>query len=81
MKVQFVNVSGHYLRLQDAVYNVYITGGGGGGLKNLSRGDYEKQGEKLLRLLPQLRQKIRPQHPEDGIFKFLRTPGIDSSGP
>jgi hypothetical protein len=34
----------------------------GGGVKSISRGDFEWQGGKLLRLLSQLRRRIRPLH-------------------
>jgi hypothetical protein len=34
---------------------------GRGGLKSVNRGDSEQQGGKFLRLLSQLRPRIRPQ--------------------
>jgi hypothetical protein len=55
------------LRLEVSVYYVYLTNqfqtpgpGEGGGGESFSRGDCEKQGGKLLRLLSQLRPRIRP---------------------
>ncbi len=53
------------LRVEVSVYNVYITNQfqstfaqEGRGVKSFTRGDGEKQGGKLLRLLSQLRLRI-----------------------
>ncbi len=71
----FVQVSGHNLASSQTwgfsmLCNVYITNqfqttftgwGGGGERVSLNRGDCEKQGGKLLRLVSQLRPRIRSQ--------------------
>jgi hypothetical protein len=51
------------LKANSLAYNyveVSFALGGGGGVKPVSRGDCEKQRGKLLRLLSQLRPRIRP---------------------
>jgi hypothetical protein len=66
--MRFLGIILRVLRLQVSVYNVYITNQfqpaftqGGRGVKSVSRGDSEYQGGKLLRVLSQLRLRIRPQ--------------------
>jgi hypothetical protein len=76
MKVQyFVEVSEHNLAssqtwgfrnpytLQNQFQTTFAqwAEGGGGRVKSVSRDTCEKQGGKLLKLLPQLRPRIRPQ--------------------
>ncbi len=69
----FVEVSGHefsdlwfpyaMFKLQNS-FKQFLLGWGGGGVyvKSISRGDCEKQGGKFVRLLSQLRPRIRPLH-------------------
>jgi hypothetical protein len=69
--LRFLGIILRVLRLEVSVYNVYITNqfqttfAHGWGVKYVSGGDCEYQGGKLLRLLSQLRPRIRPQ---DGAY-------------
>ena len=77
--LRFLGIILRVLRLEVSVYNVYITNqfqttfaqGGGGGIKSVSRGDCEEQGGKLLRLLSQLRSRIRPLEKRAMVEKIL----------
>jgi hypothetical protein len=64
--VRFLAIILRVLRLEISVYIVYITnqfqttfaGGGGGGVKSVSRGDCELQGGKLLDFCPKYVQEF-----------------------
>ncbi len=68
-RYNFVEVSGHnfesfqtwgfHIKYLQASYKPLLLGGEGGGIKSVSRGDCEKQGGKLSKLLK--RPRIRPQ--------------------
>jgi hypothetical protein len=47
-------------------FKPFLLGGRGGGVKSVSRGDCEWPEGKLLRLLPQLRPRIRPLERKGG---------------
>ncbi len=79
MTYNFVEVSVHNLEnsqrfpytmftLQTSFTSVQTTfaQGGAGGVKSVSRGDFELQGGKIVRLLSQLRPRIRPLETEEG---------------
>jgi hypothetical protein len=58
------------------VSNHFCWGGGGEGVKSVSRGDCGKQEGNLLRLLSQLRSRIRPLVVNGEINLFLHLNGV-----
>ena len=86
ISLRFLGIILRGLRLEVSEYNVYITYQfqtsfvqGVGRVKSGSRGGSENQGGKLLRLLSQLRPRIRPLEKSSG-FSPKENPVVDIRG-